>query len=210
MRTVLDDIVYERRWQPFYGWHDDHRDHDRTIAYAPAVQQCREEFHDFVEMLRVRGLRGSCLQIGLGPSGAAHVLMKKVFDKAWTLEIDEAKIRNYSLRVGNPYIDGVLIGDSHDQDMTSRLCSVLGIMPGTVDCVFIDGDHTLDGVSKDFAYYASLVRPGGVIALHDAVKRPTYEDEIQVWKLVEKIRGHGHKITVMGDEIGIAYVEVTQ
>jgi len=33
--------------------------------------------------------------------------------------------------------------------------------------VFIDGDHTYDGVKADFEMYSPLGRPGGVIALHD-------------------------------------------
>jgi predicted O-methyltransferase YrrM len=33
--------------------------------------------------------------------------------------------------------------------------------------LFIDGDHTYAGVSQDFKVYGSLVRPGGLIALHD-------------------------------------------
>lgn len=35
------------------------------------------------------------------------------------------------------------------------------------DMVFIDGDHSAEGVSRDFELYAPLCRPGGVVALHD-------------------------------------------
>jgi predicted O-methyltransferase YrrM len=36
-----------------------------------------------------------------------------------------------------------------------------------LDLLFIDGDHSADGVRKDFEMYAPLVRDGGIIALHD-------------------------------------------
>ena len=35
------------------------------------------------------------------------------------------------------------------------------------DFLFIDGDHSYEGVKADFESYLPLVRPGGMIALHD-------------------------------------------
>ena len=40
---------------------------------------------------------------------------------------------------------------------------------GRVDILFIDGDHTYDGVKKDFEMYSPLVRPGGLICFHDVL-----------------------------------------
>ena len=37
------------------------------------------------------------------------------------------------------------------------------------DFLFVDGDHSYDGVVSDFVAYYPLVRPGGLIALHDIV-----------------------------------------
>jgi hypothetical protein len=31
----------------------------------------------------------------------------------------------------------------------------------------VDGDHTCDGVRRDVADYGALLRPGGLMALHD-------------------------------------------
>jgi predicted O-methyltransferase YrrM len=52
-----------------------------------------------------------------------------------------------------------------------------------VDFLFVDGDHTYDGVARDYDLYSPLVRPGGVIALHDVVPQgahPADGDEFQV------------------------------
>ena len=38
-----------------------------------------------------------------------------------------------------------------------------------VDFLFIDGDHSHEGVKKDFEMYSPLVRKGGIIAFHDIV-----------------------------------------
>ncbi len=36
-----------------------------------------------------------------------------------------------------------------------------------IDFLFIDGDHSDEGVRKDFALFAPLVREGGIVAFHD-------------------------------------------
>ena len=36
-----------------------------------------------------------------------------------------------------------------------------------VDFLFIDGDHSLEGVKLDDEQYGQLVRSGGIIAFHD-------------------------------------------
>jgi len=41
-----------------------------------------------------------------------------------------------------------------------------------LDFLFIDGDHTYDGVKKDFKLYSTFVKKGGIIALHDIVVHP--------------------------------------
>lgn len=59
----------------------------------------------------------------------------------------------------------VIDGDSHHADTLLRLRGALGRRP--IDVLFIDGDHTYDGVSKDFEWYAPLVGPNGIVAFHD-------------------------------------------
>ena len=39
-----------------------------------------------------------------------------------------------------------------------------------IDFLFIDGDHTYEGIKKDFEMYSVLVKKGGIIALHDIVE----------------------------------------
>ena len=56
-------------------------------------------------------------------------------------------------------------GNSHD---ASTLEQVKGMLAGEpLDFLFIDGDHTLQGVEQDYTMYGPLVRPGGWIGLHD-------------------------------------------
>jgi Methyltransferase domain len=201
MRTEFDEVVYDRRWHPFYGWHDDHAQHDRTLAYAPAMQQSRQEWHDFVALLHVTGCRGRGLQIGLGAPGASHAAWCKMFASAWTIEIDGAKIDEYERRIGNRV--GIIHGDSHDMQTVAR---VAGLANPMFDCVLIDANHTLDGVRLDFERYSRFVRHGGIIAMHDALKRPTYENEIQVWRFIDELREKSHDVRMIGEQLGIAWM----
>jgi autotransporter strand-loop-strand O-heptosyltransferase len=56
-------------------------------------------------------------------------------------------------------------GDSHNpqmlKDVEEKLNGVL------LDFMFIDGDHTYEGVKADYQMYKHLVKPGGWIAFHD-------------------------------------------
>lgn len=40
-----------------------------------------------------------------------------------------------------------------------------------IDFIFIDGDHTYEGVKRDFELYEAMVNQGGMIALHDIKNR---------------------------------------
>jgi predicted O-methyltransferase YrrM len=56
-------------------------------------------------------------------------------------------------------------GDSHSASTFAQVRSLLG--GRRLDFLFIDGDHSYGGVRSDLETYRSLMRPGGLIALHD-------------------------------------------
>lgn len=60
-----------------------------------------------------------------------------------------------------------ITADSHGPEMPARVRGFFEDEP--LDLLFIDGDHTYDGVKADFEMYAPLVKPGGLIVLHDIV-----------------------------------------
>lgn len=64
--------------------------------------------------------------------------------------------------------------DSHLEDTRRALATILDGRP--VDFLFIDGDHSYEGVRSDFELYASLARPGGLVAFHDILPHPRVPD----------------------------------
>lgn len=55
--------------------------------------------------------------------------------------------------------------DSHEAKTIEKLKEIL--KGKTIDFLFIDGDHSYEGVKADFENYSPLVTPGGMIAFHD-------------------------------------------
>jgi cephalosporin hydroxylase len=73
----------------------------------------------------------------------------------------------------------VHVGDSHDLGTMQWLD---GHLAGRrIDALVIDGDHTVEGLRTDLALYGPLVRPGGVVLLHDIAS--TDDPRAEVWKL---------------------------
>lgn len=78
----------------------------------------------------------------------------------------------------------LLRGDSHSQEMGNAVRKILH--EKKLDLLFIDGDHTYEGVKKDFEDYSGLVRPGGIIAFHDIVQHPS--DHCDVHRLWQELK----------------------
>lgn len=73
----------------------------------------------------------------------------------------------------------LLRADSH---AASSLENVKKILNGReIDYLFIDGDHTYEGVKQDFEMYSPFVRKGGLIAFHDIVIHPGSTDVATLW-----------------------------
>jgi len=66
-------------------------------------------------------------------------------------------------------------GDSHNSNTLYRVLDIVipdwenigGEEIENLDFLFIDGDHSYDGVKRDFEMYSPLVKKNGLIAFHD-------------------------------------------
>lgn len=73
-------------------------------------------------------------------------------------------------------------GPFHQDETFARVRDAVADVP--VDFLFIDGDHSYTGVKADFERYSTLVRPGGLIALHDIV--PSHKDGVEpFWREIK-------------------------
>lgn len=65
-------------------------------------------------------------------------------------------------------------GNSHAQETQDQVRQALD--GRHVDLMFLDGDHTYDGIVGDFRVFEPLVRSGGLIVFHDIVENPLHPD----------------------------------
>ncbi len=90
--------------------------------------------------------------------------------------------------------------DSHEAETYDRVRRVVG--GASIDFLFIDGDHTYEGVSEDFRTYSRLVRPGGLVAFHDVSQDPTSDTEGTARFWSEFVREHETRECVAGGAPG--------
>jgi predicted O-methyltransferase YrrM len=60
-------------------------------------------------------------------------------------------------------------------------------IPPLIDFLFIDGDHSLEGVMKDWIEYSHYVKSGGIIAFHD-VLHYNKDPEVNIKPLWEELK----------------------
>jgi predicted O-methyltransferase YrrM len=118
------------------------------------------------------------VEIGTANGGTLFMSTRLAADNALIISIDlpggefgggypDWKIPIYkSFAKANQTIE-LIRGDSHSEQTFEKLKSLLN--GREIDYLFIDGDHTYDGVKKDFEKYQPLVKKNGIIALHDIV-----------------------------------------
>ncbi|MFX1393423.1 MAG: class I SAM-dependent methyltransferase [Promethearchaeota archaeon] len=77
--------------------------------------------------------------------------------------------------------------NSHDPATLVKVKKIL--KEKEIDLLFIDGDHSYEGVKQDFEMYAPLVKKNGIIAFHDIVVIPSEQncDVNKFWKEIKKI-----------------------
>ncbi len=84
----------------------------------------------------------------------------------------------------------IVRADSHAPATLEKVRHLLG--DRKLDLLFIDGDHSYNGVKKDFEMYSTLVAPDGVIGFHDIVDGPeTYVGGVpKFWRELKASRPH--------------------
>ena len=136
------------------------------------------------------------LEIGTAEGGTLFLFSRFADSNAKIISIDlpggefgggypEWKIglyKSFSLPSQKLYL---LRENSHSASTREQVKEIIGTTP--IDFLFIDGDHTYDGVKKDFEMYFPLVKDGGVIAFHDIALHPP-EKNCNVRKFWEKIK----------------------
>jgi predicted O-methyltransferase YrrM len=156
----------------------------QSVTRHGAIQHV-DELTEFTRLLRAKPPR-AVLEIGTAQGGVFWLLCRLSTPDAVLVSLDQPPDERHSggqhISIDLPAMKEpgqtvhVVHGNSHDAQTPDRVRKLLAGRP--LDLLFIDGDHTYDGVRMDYEMYSPLVRPGGLIAFHDIVH--THWPECQV------------------------------
>jgi predicted O-methyltransferase YrrM len=147
----------------------DHELLDVRIQTGPmTASQKHDELMPLLDKIDALRPRFVC-EIGTSAGGTLYLLTRVSHERAVIVSVDLAiPPHTASARAGLAKKGQRLIsidGDSHSEVTKDAVLRALGENP--LDVLFIDGDHSYEGVRADFEDYAPLVRAGGIVALHD-------------------------------------------
>ncbi|HZR63587.1 MAG TPA: class I SAM-dependent methyltransferase [Terriglobales bacterium] len=195
--------------------------HFALNEYAIKSIQVPFEIARFVEIAKSLNPK-RVVEIGTSLGGTLYLLCRIATPDATLVSVDLPAAANGDSRswLSRPFFRMFakdrqrvvpLRADSHSQSTREQ---VQRILPGgKTDLLFIDGDHSYDGVKRDFELYSPLVRDGGIIAMHDIARHQYAERDncyVDVFWNEIKHRYRSEEIIERQDQgwagIGILYV----
>ena len=139
-----------------------------------SLTQVPSEIIDFSKFYKELNCK-NVLEIGSLYGGTFYVLCKlsKLAGKKISIDYPAYDNQEESMRQRKTqekmktFADDVHIiqGDSHNLSTIEALKNILN--GEELDFIFIDGDHTYEGVKKDFEMYIPFLKDGGYVAFHD-------------------------------------------
>ncbi len=157
----MDKQQFYTLWNTCAHNDTDGRDHE---TYGWWAQQDEREFWELVEeiskinptrILEIGSAHGGTLFFWdqIAATGATIVSVCRQVGTGITMDLTNAKSNLILLK-----------RDSHAPETVAEIA---GIFEDGIDFIFIDGDHSYNGVKADYENYSPLVRPGGLIGFHD-------------------------------------------
>ena len=127
------------------------------------------------------------LEIGTSRGGTLFLFSRIASEDALLISVDwyypKWRIPFYkSFAFPNQQIH-LIRANSHDKRTLEKVEAILD--GNKLDFLLIDGDHTYEGVRKDFEMYAPLVREGGMIAFHDIMERVSHWGVRKFWNEIK-------------------------
>ena len=170
---------------------------------------------------RVKALEPSTvLEIGTAKGGTLYLLSKAAKTNATIISCDLPgglygggypawKGDIFRKLISAPQQLHLIRGNSHDAETRRKVVTAIG--SAKVDLLFIDGDHSYAGVKHDFMFYRDLVRPGGLIGLHDILPN-RFDPDIDVARFWDEVKMEYNTEEIVADRnqgrFGIGLVKV--
>jgi len=134
------------------------------------IVQCKSEFEELTEIVKSINPK-LILEIGAERGGSFQRWVDLLNDGvAVCIDTDDKIIWDKFDKGGNMVFH--LKGKSQDEKTLDIFNSFINTLPPQYDFdkisfLYIDGDHSYDGVKRDFINYSKYLRKGGIISFHD-------------------------------------------
>jgi len=169
------------------------------------IMQVKEEITEvlgLVDRLKPRTL----LEIGTAKGGTLFLLTRVASPDALILSLDQPGIllggghsewrrklyQSFALDQQSIWLNR---SDSHSPTTLKSVEERLG--EKNLDFLFIDGDHSYQGVKMDFEMYSPLVREGGMIALHDIAPHTAKDKGVGVSNFWNELRNEHDTVEII-------------
>jgi predicted O-methyltransferase YrrM len=186
---------------------------------CPAIQsqQIRSEFLELAKMVQEQNCK-YIMEIGTYRGGTLFVFSQLAAARATVISLDfhfsllgkvygalQKPLLRKFVRNGKSLF--LLRQNSH---LPETLRVVRNILNGhELDFLFIDGDHSYEGVREDFMMYSPLVREGGLIAFHDIAESGGSREVHRLWNELKPNYKHEEFIHQTGSKaMGIGVLRV--
>jgi cephalosporin hydroxylase len=141
------------------------------------MEQWPEEIENFALWLRSRFIPGTVIELGVRHGGTS-VLWHELLPATRVIGVDrvghdsyqEPEFSQRANRMRSEFSRYFFVEGDSQRGETKR--HVESLISDPVTFLFIDADHSYNGIWTDFALWSPLVVPGGVIAFHDIVDGP--------------------------------------
>jgi predicted O-methyltransferase YrrM len=191
---------------------------DISMQYpAIAPQQIPSEFLELAELVKKQNC-SSVLEIGTFRGATLFVFSRLAEANATIISVDyhfsflgklvrifQNPLFHRMIRRGQKLF--LLRKNSHSPD---TLASVEEILQGRkLDLLFIDGDHSYEGVRMDFEMYMPLVRSGGLVAFHDIAQSTPQVEVKNLWEEIKHDYKHAELVNRGANEtmgIGVLWI----
>jgi predicted O-methyltransferase YrrM len=161
--------------------------------------QFKSEILRLLQLYESRNIKFG-LEIGTANGGTLFAHCKLAHENATIISIDlpggkfgggypDWKIPLYQKFAKKDQNLHLIRASSHDHVTVEKARTFLS--GNQLDYLFIDGDHTYEGVKKDFDLYSPLVKKGGLIVFHDIVPHESSACKVDVfWNEIKKQYQH--------------------
>lgn len=184
------------------------------VSFKPV--QLHSEITELLGILQKRKIH-AMLEIGTDSGGTlflfSHVSAPDA--KIISINLPWSTLNEYCMRYRNRLYRNfatqrqrmsLLTENSHGQATLTKVRKLLN--GDKLDFLFIDGDHSYDGVKQDFKMYAPLMKRGGIVAFHDIAMAPESKSNpvYKYWLELRMRYGNRSSEIVHSDRYGIGII----